>query len=232
MIRTLLTTTAIAALLGTAVIAQDTTPANTMEAPANTMEAPADTTAPDNAMDAPANDMEAPANDIEAPGNEVETPAAPPPATTTPAPAGDAVGTEVTRESFDLSQGYVVTDGDNLVTRLLGSPVYSSGADDAEEFGNINDLVFDENGNLIAAVIGVGGFLGIGEKQVAVDFGELEWTVAADNTERWVLATTREALETAPEFVWEEEEVNPAADPAMAPADPAMAPAAPAAPVN
>lgn len=221
MIRTLLTTTAIAALLGTAVIAQDA-PANVTEPPADTMEAP-DTTAPDNAM--------------EAPGNEVDAPDAAPAPTTTPAPADDAMdATEVTRETFDVSQGYVVVDGDNLVTRLLGSPVFSSGGDDAEEFGNINDLVFDENGNIIAAVVGVGGFLGIGEKPVAVDFSELEWTVAADNTERWVLATTREALEAAPEFVWEEEQVNPALDPALAPADPAMAPAdpamAPAAPLN
>lgn len=81
------------------------------------------------------------------------------------------------------------------------------------------------DGEIHAVVIGVGGFLGIGEKNVAVDFAELEHTIAFDQTERWVLATTADALNAAPEFVWEE---NLNGDPAMAPADPAMAPAEPA----
>jgi hypothetical protein len=77
-------------------------------------------------------------------------------------------------------------------------------------------------------VIDVGGFLGIGEKNVAVDFQTLEFTLAADNTERWVVPTTADALTAAPDFVWAEDEpVDGAAD-AMAPAAPdAMAPAAP-----
>ena len=74
-------------------------------------------------------------------------------------------------------------------------------------------------------IIGVGGFLGIGEKAVAVDFQSLEFTLAADNTERWVLPTTADALTAAPDFVWEEDEpADVTTDPA-APADP-MAPAA------
>ena len=36
--------------------------------------------------------------------------------------------------------------------------------------GNINDLVLDDNGDVAAVVLGVGGFLGLGEKQVAVDY--------------------------------------------------------------
>ena len=88
-----------------------------------------------------------------------------------------------------------------------------------------DDLVFDENGQITAVVIGVGGFLGIGEKAVAADFDALEFTLAADNTERWVLPTSAEGLTAAPEFVWAEDEpvdgddaMAPAADPAVAPA--------------
>ncbi|WP_449394478.1 PRC-barrel domain-containing protein [Devosia riboflavina] len=201
MIRTLLTTTAVAVLMGTAAIAQ-TTPApapTTTEAPAT---APADAAAPAEVTAAP-----------------VDT--------------GAAQTTDV-NEPWDLSAGYVAADTDNLGTRLIGQPVFSTAGDDAEEIGSISDLVFSENGQIEAVVIGVGGFLGIGEKSVAVDFDSLEFTLAADNTERWVLPTTAEALTTAPDFVWAEDEpVDGAAD-AMAPAAPdAMAPAAdPAAPVT
>ncbi|WP_052951891.1 PRC-barrel domain-containing protein [Devosia soli] len=202
MIRTLLTTTAVAVLMGTAAIAQ-TTPAPT-DAPATTTETPAMTT---------------------------ETPAAPAaaPADVNAAPveSGAMEETDV-NEPWDMSKGYVAADTDNLGTRLIGQPVYSSAGDDAEEIGSINDLVFSEGGQIEAVVIGVGGFLGIGEKNVAVDFNSLEFTLAADNTERWVLPTTADALTAAPDFVWEEDE--PAdADDAMAPAagtGDAMAPAA------
>lgn len=207
MIRTLLATTAIAAMLTTGAMAQDTT---TPPAPA----APADQAAPV-APDASSQ------------------PAAPVTTEATPAPidTGAAQTTEV-REPWDISRGYVAVDTDNLGSHLIGSPVYSSAADDAEHIGNITDIVFSADGQITAVVIGVGGFLGIGEKAVAVDFHSLDFTLAADNTERWVLPTTADALTNAPDFVWAEDEpVDQTApvDP-MAPAAPAdtMAPAVPA----
>ncbi|SEQ11791.1 PRC-barrel domain-containing protein [Devosia sp. YR412] len=193
MIRTLLATTALAALLTTGAIAQEAAPA----APA----APATT----------------------------EAPAAPAATTTEAAPveSGAMEETDV-NEPWDMAAGYTAADTDNLGSRLIGQPVFSTAGDDAEEIGNISDLVFSEDGQITAVVIGVGGFLGIGEKAVAVDFGALEFTLAADNTERWVLPTTAEALTAAPDFVWAEDEpVDGAADGTAAPAD-AMAPAAPA----
>ena len=50
-------------------------------------------------------------------------------------------------------------------------------AANANNLGKINDLVLNKDGGIAAVVIGVGGFLGIGEKQVAVDFHALQWTV-------------------------------------------------------
>jgi hypothetical protein len=180
MIRTLLTTSAIALLLAAPTIAQETTPA----------------------------------------------PAAPP--VEAPAPAGavdsGAVQTTEVNEPWDMSAGYVAADTDNLGTRLIGQKVYSAEGEEAEDIGNISDIVFDDNGQITAVVIGVGGFLGIGEKSVAVDFGALEFTLAADNTERWVLPTTAEALTAAPDFVWAEDEPVDAVIPAPADGG-AMAPA-------
>lgn len=200
MIRTLLTTTAIAVLMGSSAFAQATT-------------APAP-----------------------AAGMAVEAPAATDTVTGTDVDTGAAQTTDI-REPWDMSAGYVAADTDNLGSRLMGQPVYSSTGDDAEEIGTINDLVFSADGQITAVVIGVGGFLGIGEKSVAVDFPSLEFTLAADNTERWVLPTTADALTAAPDFVWAEDKpvdgtamgdaIAPAPGAAMtpAPADGAMAPA-------
>lgn len=180
MIRTLLATTALAALMSTGAIAQDATPATDPAAPA----------------------------------------------TSTEAPATDAMGATHSAAPFDMATGYTAVDTDNLATRLIDQPVYSSSGDDAEEIGNVTDLVFSNDGQITAVVIGVGGFLGIGEKSVAVDFASLEFTVATDNTERWVLPTSADALNAAPDFVWQEDEPADAMAPVdnMAPAD-AMAPA-------
>ncbi|MEQ9637028.1 MAG: PRC-barrel domain-containing protein [Devosia marina] len=193
MIRTLLTSSALALVLGTAAIAQDTT---TTVTPATT--------------EAPASEM--------APADGAATPV-------TGDTAVEPMSQIEAREPWDMSAGYTVGEGDALVSEVMGATIFSSGAEDAESIGTVNDLVISADGEIHAVVIGVGGFLGIGEKNVAVDFAELEHTVAFDQTERWVLATTADALNAAPEFVWEE---NLNGDPAMAPADPAMAPADPA----
>ncbi len=211
MIRTLLTSTALSILLTAGVVAQD--------APANSQ--------------APASTTEAPANDSAAPANQTGTGTG---ATTADPTQGSDLDTGAAEdtdinEPWDMSAGYVVADTDNLGSRLIGQPVYSSTGDDAENIGNIDDIVFNEDGQIQAVVIGVGGFLGIGAKAVAVDFDSLEFTLAADNTERWVLPTTADALTAAPEFVWEEDEpadANAAGTNdgnAMAPADNTMAPA-------
>src|SRR5437764_8543042 len=38
-----------------------------------------------------------------------------------------------------------------------------------EHIGSVNDMVFDKNGKILGLIVGVGGFLGIGEKNVAID---------------------------------------------------------------
>lgn len=137
--------------------------------------------------------------------------------------AAPAATTAATLDSSILASGYTVTDKDNLATEIIGKQVYSSTAADAEHIGDVNNLVVGEGGDIAAVIIGVGGFLGIGEKNVAVNYAELEWVTAEDGSERFVLPTTKEALETAPSFETTDEAAAPAAD-ANAPA--AAAPAA------
>jgi len=105
-----------------------------------------------------------------------------------------------------LSEGYATGGEDVLVTRLLGETVYASIDDGAEEVGTISDMVVTSDFGISAVVISVGGFLGIGEKDVAVDFSRLEWAARDDGSRRWVLATTAEALSAAPAFIWSDSE--------------------------
>lgn len=164
----------------------------------------------------------------------------------TPALAQDAVISPGTPSQLEqsgltpptvLSEGYTSGGEDTLVTQLLGQTVYSSIRDDAEEIGTITDMVVTSGQGISAVVLAVGGFLGVGAKDVAVDFSQLEWTPRADGTRRWVLETTVEDLTAAPAFIWsdseevtgqpaltpeEEEAQRVEGDPNAAPVDPTL----------
>jgi sporulation protein YlmC with PRC-barrel domain len=60
--------------------------------------------------------------------------------------------------------------------KLVGVAVY--GPDD-KQIGKIDDLLMDRNGAAQTVVIGVGGFLGFGKKDVAVPFSEMQWRTEA-----------------------------------------------------
>ena len=87
----------------------------------------------------------------------------------------------------------------HLASNIIGETVYNSVADDAESIGNVNDIVLGSGGEADMVVIGVGGFLGLGERDIAISFDELEWS-ERDGQAWLVLNTTREALEAQPEF--------------------------------
>jgi sporulation protein YlmC with PRC-barrel domain len=57
-------------------------------------------------------------------------------------------------------------------SKLVGLNVYN---DSNESLGSINDLLADKSGNIKAVVIGVGGFLGVGEHLVAVAFDKVKF---------------------------------------------------------
>jgi hypothetical protein len=85
-----------------------------------------------------------------------------------------------------------------LASALLGATVYDT-AD--QGLGSVRDLVFAEDGSIDAVVIGVGGFLGIGEKNVAVSMVAFDRANDPDGNVKLVLDATAEELEAAPPFV-------------------------------
>jgi hypothetical protein len=83
-----------------------------------------------------------------------------------------------------------------LGTDFVGTHVVSK---DKQPLGKIANLVFDQNGHIELAVIGVGGFLGIGEKEVAVPFDALK-SETVDNKHVFSVDITKEQLKAAPSF--------------------------------
>ena len=65
--------------------------------------------------------------------------------------------------------------------KLIGVAVYDS---NNKDIGKISDLLLDKDGTMKAVVVGIGGFLGIGAKDVAVPYSALHW-----QTEQRTVAT-------------------------------------------
>src|SRR6201990_2529106 len=63
--------------------------------------------------------------------------------------------------------------GNWRASKLVGLNVYN---DKNESVGSINDLLTDKNGKVVAVVIGVGGFLGVGEHLVAIPFEKVKFS--------------------------------------------------------
>jgi sporulation protein YlmC with PRC-barrel domain len=63
-------------------------------------------------------------------------------------------------------------DGDWRASKLVGVNVYNEAN---EKIGDINDVILDKSGKASKVILGVGGFLGMGEHNVAVPFEKLKW---------------------------------------------------------
>jgi PRC-barrel domain len=71
-----------------------------------------------------------------------------------------------------------------------------------QKIGEIMDLLVNQSGQVEAAMVGVGGFLGAGEKDVAVSFHAIKPTKKNDKT-YLTLNTTKDALKNAPGFKYD-----------------------------
>jgi len=96
-------------------------------------------------------------------------------------------------------EGYTTVQRDDLTTEdLTGARVYGPGDEDV---GEIGALLMTTDGKLDRAVIDVGGFLGMGERPVAVTLDELNIVRADDGGDlRVYIDSTQEALENQPEY--------------------------------
>lgn len=99
--------------------------------------------------------------------------------------------TSLTVPADMLTAGSVMT-----VSDYIGKRVYDGGGND---IGEVNDIILSADGKLAATILGVGGFLGIGEKDVAVPVGAVKIVKDGDNA-RLQIAATKEQLMAAPGY--------------------------------
>jgi hypothetical protein len=104
-------------------------------------------------------------------------------------------------KSADASAGAKFLDrqasDDWLATNLIGQSVYN-GQDEA--IGDINDLVTDQGGKIVAVLIGSGGFLGLGEKDVALRFEDLRLARDGNDAVKIIADVNKETLASAPDY--------------------------------
>ncbi|MCW5691102.1 MAG: PRC-barrel domain-containing protein [Pseudolabrys sp.] len=88
-------------------------------------------------------------------------------------------------------------------SKLIGASVY--GPDNAS-IGEINDLIVGTDGKITAVVVGVGGFLGVGQKDVALPFENISVTRKADSAsiDKIKVSYTKDQLKDAPKFAYYE----------------------------
>ena len=103
------------------------------------------------------------------------------------------------------------TTGQWQASKLIHMDVYN---DQHKKIGDIKELMLDKSGKVDNVVIGVGGFLGMGEHDVAVNFDRLKWSDRTATTgsgqpskdtnptypDHAVLNATKDQLKSMPNF--------------------------------
>jgi hypothetical protein len=147
--------------------------------------------------------------------------------TTTPAPADNQAeapvksmelfkGAPGSKTAADMSAMTKVEEGQLLASGFMGKDVYNGDGSDAESIGKLSDLIIGPDGMVQAAVIGVGGFLGVGQKNVAIPANQLKLSIREDKSSWIVVDTTKDKLQAAPSFETSDNFTEGVADPAKA----------------
>lgn len=107
--------------------------------------------------------------------------------------ARDSAGT-------DARAGYYVLDQDSdqiMADKLIGMEVENEGDDD-DKVGKISDIILDMDGKVSGVLVGVGGFLGIGEKNVGMPWDRVQRIDTDDKVVR--VNVTKDELKDAPDY--------------------------------
>jgi sporulation protein YlmC with PRC-barrel domain len=103
--------------------------------------------------------------------------------------------------SATAAKGQVITEqkpDQLLASKLKGTDVIGS---NNEKIGDVSDMLFDKDGKILAYVVGVGGFLGIGTKDVALSPTSFQIVPANDKESmKLKLSMTKDELKTAADF--------------------------------
>jgi hypothetical protein len=113
--------------------------------------------------------------------------------TTAPAPSATPSQSETTT----MEKPATAYKGQLSVNDLINKSVKNAAN---ESVGDINDIRIDSDGNIAAVIVGVGGFLGLGEKNVALPYDQLSFMRDSDGSLVVTADVTKESLQAAPEW--------------------------------
>ena len=87
------------------------------------------------------------------------------------------------------------------VSKLIGTKVVNTAN---ETIGDINEIILGKDGKVAAVIVGVGGFLGVGEREVAMSFESIRMSRDSNNNLVLTANTSKDTLKGAPEWRWDD----------------------------
>jgi PRC-barrel domain len=112
-----------------------------------------------------------------------------------PTPAKPAAATPTATQSPPAAETSAIVVDNAGVLALLGEPVRSV---KGEDLGKVVDLVVDHSGQILAAIVDFGGFLGVGSRKIAVDWRILHFPPGA--LDKLIVDLPRDRLRDAPTY--------------------------------
>ena len=112
------------------------------------------------------------------------------------AAAGSASAQEVvgsTRIGLTVEESKDIAIGWSAKKQVLGEPVYN---EDNKKVGTINDLIITPDKAISYAIVGAGGFIGVGKHNVAIPITQLQYR----NGKFILPGATKDAIKALPEF--------------------------------
>jgi sporulation protein YlmC with PRC-barrel domain len=86
-------------------------------------------------------------------------------------------------------------------SKLIGTKVVNAAN---ESIGDVNEIIIGKDGKVAAVIIGVGGFLGMGEREVAINYNSLRMNRDSNANLVLTVNATKDALKNAPAWRWED----------------------------
>jgi hypothetical protein len=102
----------------------------------------------------------------------------------------DQSSTKTTEQALAAPEGF-------LASNIIGATVYSQ---DDQSIGDINDIILSPEGQPSQVIVGVGGFLGLGEKDVVLDMSKLKIAAMDSGKVKIIVQTSPEELKNMPAF--------------------------------
>jgi len=117
-----------------------------------------------------------------------------PPASTPPsAPSESPTGVVATTNNPNLAVATLKLESGKRVSKIIGAAVQN---EQNQRVGTVDDLIVAPDDKITMAIVSVGGFLGVGNKLVAVPWGQLK----ADGDHLVLPGASKDSMNAAPSF--------------------------------